>query len=49
MPLAHEGLFNGGNAMKNKILDIIGGLIAVTLFNLFMLWALFLAPAALAF
>ena len=35
--------------MKNKIPDIIGGLIAVALFNLFMLWALFLAPAALAF
>lgn len=35
--------------MKKKILDLIGGFIAVALFNLFMLWALFLAPAALAF
>lgn len=35
--------------MTRKILDFIGGLITVLLFDAFILWALFLAPTSLAF
>ena len=35
--------------MARKILEFIGGIITVLLFDAFILWALFLAPTSLSF
>ena len=34
--------------MKTKLLDFIGGAVVVIGFNMYILWALFLAPASIA-
>lgn len=34
--------------MKSKILDFIGGAVVVIGFDIYILWALFLAPANIA-